>query len=625
MLDRFAKEDGSISEDSIRYYNERGRGGAGMLIVGAVYFTPESHYRPNQTGLWDDSLIESHRTLTDTVHRTGALISCQLQHGGIRLAQKAFGAGRASRPVGPSAIPFATTDAIPHALTPEEIHELTEAFAVAARRVREAGYDVVDVHAGHGYILHSFLSPFYNKREDLYGGPIENRARFTCEVIRRIKEVAGEDFPINVRINGSDFLPGGIDIEQATVHARLIEEAGADAVHVSAGTRESRQYMIPGSFFPQAIYADLAAKVKGVIKIPVMSVGRHIDPLLAEEVLAKRKADFILMGRGLLADPEWPNKAREGRISEIRRCIGDNVGCAARDIKKFPRISCTVNAAVGHEEKYRIQPAAIKKKVMVVGGGPAGMEAARVASLRGHRVSLYERTKNLGGQLNVAAIPPHNREIQNLTEFLVSQIKASGVEIHTDVHVTPELVLQEKPDAVVLAIGAQPIRPDTPGVDGDNVVLAADVLTGNARVGKRVVVVGGGLVGMETSLVLSQSGKRVALVEMLPKVGMNANSLEMLCMMERLLEQGVQILTNTRLLSIHPGGVTVVMKQLTSENELISIQTDTVVIAMGYRPADDLAKRLEAAGCTPLVIGDCKEPRKIIDAIHEGFRLGLSL
>ena len=210
MLDRFAKEDGSISEDSIRYYNERGRGGAGMLIVGAVYFTPESHYRPNQTGLWDDSLIESHRTLTDTVHRTGALISCQLQHGGIRLAQKAFGAGRASRPVGPSAIPFATTDAIPHALTPEEIHELTEAFAVAARRVREAGYDVVDVHAGHGYILHSFLSPFYNKREDLYGGPIENRARFTCEVIRRIKEVAGEDFPINVRINGSDFLPGGI-------------------------------------------------------------------------------------------------------------------------------------------------------------------------------------------------------------------------------------------------------------------------------------------------------------------------------------------------------------------------------------------------------------------------------
>jgi len=625
MLDRLANEDGSISNASVSYYNERARGGAGILIVGAVYFTHETHYRPNQNGLYDDSLVDSHRRLTQVAHESGAHISCQLIHAGIRLAQKAFGAGRAARPVGPSAVSFVTTGVIPHALTGEEIKEITEAYAVAALRARRAGYDLVDIHAGHGYLLHSFLSPFCNKREDSYGGSVENRALFVCEVVRRIKDAAGADFPVNVRINGTDYLPGGIDIDQAVVHARLIEAAGADAINVSAGTRESRQYVIPGSFFPQACYADLAAKVREAVKIPVMTVGRYIDPVLADEVLGEGKADFIIMGRALLADPELPIKAREGRFSEIRRCIGCNTGCAARDIKKFPHISCAVNAAVGREDECRIRPAAVPRKVIVIGGGPAGMEAARVAALRGHGVALYEQAETLGGQMVVASMTQHTRDIQNLTQFLIRQLQVLGVQIHTGVAVNPQLVAELNPDVVVLAAGAAPIRPEVPGADSDNVVLASDVLAGTAPVGDRVAVVGGGLVGMETSVLLAQEGKRVILVEMLPKIGVNANPLEVVCLMERFIELGVQIFTRTKLIGIHRGGVTVAMMGLTNENELISIPADTVVIAMGYKPMDDRIRNFRDSGRPVHVIGDCKEARKIIDAVHEGYKVGLEL
>jgi 2,4-dienoyl-CoA reductase-like NADH-dependent reductase (Old Yellow Enzyme family)/thioredoxin reductase len=625
MLDRLAHEDGRISEASIRYYDERALGGAGLLIVGAACFMEDAHYHPHQTSICDDSLIESHQRLTETIHRSGTRISCQLLHPGIRLAQKAFGAGRATRPVGPSALPFVTTDTIPHALTIEEILEITEAYAAAARRVKAARYDMVDLLAGHGYLLHSFLSPYFNKREDGYGGSIENRARFVCEVVRRIKEEAGEQFPIHVRMNDADFLPGGLQIDEAMVHARLLERAGADAINVTAGTRETNQYSVSGVFFPQSLSSEMAEKVKSVVKIPVTSVGRYTDPLRAEEVLAEGKADFILMARALLADPELPNKAMRGRLSEIRRCIGDNAGCIARDIRKFPTISCTVNATVGHEEEYRIRPATVARKVMVVGGGPAGMEAARVAAMRGHRVVLYEEADTLGGQLLFACRTPHHQEVQHLTQFLVGQLQTLGVEVHTGVTVTCGLVSRIDPDAVVVAAGAKPIRPDVPGAESENVVLAADVLSGRAMVGDRVVVVGGGLVGMETGLALAQEGKRVILIEMLPKIGMNANRIELLCLMERFIERGVQVLTNTRLLHIHPNAVTVILTSLTNENEVITLSTDTVVVAVGYQASEDLARELGGTGRLVYIIGDCREPRKIIDAIHEGYRTGLIL
>ena len=625
MLDRFANEDGSISEASVRYYRERARGGAALLIVGAVNFLPEAHYRPHQTCLYDDSFIDSHRRLTDAIHEAGALVSCQLIHAGIRLSQKAFGAGSATRPVGPSAIPFATTDTVPHALSIEEIHAMTEAFAAAARRAREAGYDVVDILAAHGYLLHSFLSPYSNRRDDSYGGSNENRARFLCEVIRGIKREAGSGFPIQVRINGTDFLGGGIDIEQARVHARLIEKAGANAINVSSGTRESRQYTAAGYHFSQTLAAELSEKVKAVVRIPVSTVGRYTDPIRAEEVLAKGQADFVLMARALLADPEWPNKAREGRLHEIRPCIGDNTGCVARDIRKFPTVSCTVNATIGHEEEFRIRRAATPRSVLVVGSGPAGMEAARVAAMRGHRVSLYERETRLGGQLDVASRPPNNHPIQRLSEYLIGQIGGLGVEIHTGVTVTPQLVAEKNPDVVVVATGSNPILPDVPGLGHNHVVLAADVLEKKVKTGQRVVVIGGGLVGMDTSLVLAQEGKQVILVEMLPRIGANANVFELLFLMERFIDLGVQVLTNTKLLSIHPGGVTVVMTELTSENEVIFIRADTVVMAIGYRASQDLAQELEKSGRPIYVIGDCREPRKIIDAIHEGFQVGLEI
>jgi len=365
--------------------------------------------------------------------------------------------------------------------------------------------------------------------------------------------------------------------------------------------------------------------LKASVTIPVSTVGRYTEPSQAEEVLAKGQADFVLIARALLADPEWPNKAREGSCSEIRPCIGDNTGCVARDIRRFPALSCSVNPMVGHEGEYPIEKAATPRTVLIVGGGPAGMEAARVAVLRGHLVSLYERETQLGGQLDLAARLPNNRPIQKLKSYLVAQMKNLGVDIHTGVLVTPDLVSRLNPDVVILAAGSKPVVPEVPGLEHRHVVPACDVLEGSVKTGERVVVIGGGLVGMETSLLLALEGKQVILVEMLPGIGSNANVFELLFLMERFVALGVQVLTNTRLLSVHPDGVSVVMSRLTNENELIFIRADDVVMAAGYQPLQDLARKIEGSGPAIFVIGDCKKPGKILDAIHEGFRAGMEI
>jgi 2-enoate reductase len=341
--------------------------------------------------------------------------------------------------------------------------------------------------------------------------------------------------------------------------------------------------------------------------------------------LADEKADFILMGRALLADPDLPIKAREERIADIRRCIGCNTGCAARDVKKFPTISCAVNATVGREGTSRIQPAAVSKKVMVIGAGPGGMEAARVATMRGHQVVIYEKSERLGGQLVWAAMTQHNRDIAYLIRFLTRQIQILGIECHTGIKVNPELIEEKNPDAVVMATGALPVRPDVTGIHSDHVVFATDVIAGKIQVGHRAVVVGGGLIGMETGLALAKEGNRVTLIEMGPKIGASANSLELLALMERFLELGVQILTDTQLIGVHPDRVAVTIMDLTKEHELLSIPADTVVLATGYRSIDGLSPYLKNSGREVYVIGDCREPRKIIDAIHEGYLAGLEI
>jgi len=597
------------------YYRARAIGGAGLIVVEFSSVSKEGKPFPKMLGIYDDKFIPGLKELVDVIHEHGAKASIQLAHAGRQTNSAYIG----TQPVAPSPIPDPTRNELPRELTGSEIKSIIKVFIVAARRAKEAGFDAVELHGAHGYLISQFISPYTNKRNDEYGGNVEGRTRFPAEIIKGIKRESGQDFPVVIRMNGNEYVKGGITPKDSKIIASFFEKAGADAIHISVGTGGCTPPLI--SVAPMAVnpgyLVPLAEEIKGSVKIPVIVPGRINDPIIADKVIKEGKADLISMGRALLADPELPNKAARKKFKEIRKCIACNQGCIDR-LFALKDIRCLANPELGREEEWEIIPALNPKKIMVIGGGPGGLEAARVAALRGHDVYLYEEKKEWGGQFLLASIPPNKQDIKGLIDYFTYQIQKLKVHAYLGTKATAELANEIKPEAIVIATGASTIVPSLPGIeDNKRVVKAIDVLGGEIEVGDKVLVIGGGMVGAETANFLGNQGKKVIIAEMDKKIVPDMGPTTKYFLREDLKRHGVEILLSTRVKEVIDG--TVVLEKNGSREILKDL--DNIIIAVGSVPNQRIYNELK--GKTPQIylIGDAKEPRYALDAIHEGSKV----
>lgn len=611
MASGLADDEGMIAERQIGYYVARARGGVGLVTVEVAAVHPDWTFTyGRQTRVDDDRCIPGLARLAEAIHAGGAGANLQIGHPG------ASGHHRHDPnilPVSPAGVQFFADRPAPRALSRDEIAWLIEAFGRAARRAQVAGFDAVEIHAAHGYLLSQFLAPSCNRREDEYGGDLRGRAKIVLDALAAVRRECGQSYPIFVRVNGQDE-EGGIVPEDTAIVARMLEEMGANAISVSYGSNRahSPKGMAPAQY-PEGLLLHLATQVKQSVSIPVMGVGRITTPAFAEKALKEGRADLLALGRTLIADPEWPNKAASGREDEIVPCLACNrCSQSTREGERF--LACTVNPAVGKEAQFAITAAPHKKKVVVVGGGPGGMEAARTAARRGHEVALYEKAGELGGQLIVASKPPYKEEVGRLNSYYARQMAKCGVRLELGRAFTATTAEQVKPDAVILATGVTPVIPDIPGVNRPNVVSAEEVLAGRP-VGDRVVIVGGQSTGCETAEFLAGQGKTVTVVRRGERLATDLQASVRALLMRRLRAAGVAMRTGVRAYEeITEKGLVL----LDGEGQRQELPADTIVLAAGVRQNDSL--RLELEGKVPALyaVGDCVEPRDIMAAVREG-------
>ncbi len=613
MHTQLGSEDGYVTDRLLDYYEEIAAGGAGMIIVeynaiDALIGRAGEH----QLLIDDDKFLPGLAKLARVIQKHGAKAVMQLHHAGrVALASLLT---KGAQPGAPSAIPAGGPGYLmPRELTVAEIKELVIRFAQCADRAKRAGYDAVEVHAATGYLLNQFLSAASNKRQDAYGGSLENRARFLLEIIAAVRQAVGPSFPLWTRLNGMEhFIPGGIRIEDTVELAKMLEKASVDAIHITDFGPLPRY---PPLCEPAGSMVPLGEAVKKVVHVPVISGGR-MTAEAGEKVLQEGRVDLVFMGRALWADPEIPNKLATGRADDIIPCI-DCRKCREA-LHDTGVLTCTLNAALGREREYKITPAPKAKRVLVVGGGPAGLETARVAALRKHEVILYDNGERLGGQLTLAAVPPYKEGLEAVTAYLSHQVRKLGVRLETGKEITADIIREIKPDAVVLATGIVPLIPDIVGIDGENVVTAQDILAGKAAFGKRSIVIGGALVGCETAEFLSDRGSQVTIIEVLPEIGANISPMTSSPLLKRLAEKGIVMLAGVQKEEITARGVLIINK----EGEKQLIEADTIVLAVGARPNTALLNEVQGMVAEVHLAGDCQKPRDIMGAVADGARIG---
>jgi len=614
MGNNFSDPQGTVSNRAIAYYAQRARGGAGLIITEASPVSPSGKHRRRGLCAFDDSFLPGLRRLVTSIHAQGSAIALQLHHAGRLADPEIIG----SSPLAPSPVSRGVGWPSPQEMNLDEIQEVIHHFGSAGRRAKEAGFDAVEVHGAHGYLIHQFLSPRTNQRRDQYGGSTEKRALFALEVLKRVRNEVGESFPIFFRLSAKEFLKDGFPLEDALDWAAELERSGASALHVSGGTTESlvgSAHVIPPMVFPEGYHVPLAEAIKKKVRIPIIAVGRLGMPEVAERVLLEGQADLVAVGRAFLSDPHWPLKLARGEKDRIRPCVACNY-CLGR-IFQQEELACFQNATVGNEESFQILPAEKAKKVFIIGGGPGGMEAARVARERGHRVTLLEKTSSLGGQILLASIPPHKENLLKAVEWLIREIKRGGVEIRLNTEGNEKIIGEEKPDALVLATGARPLIPDT--FSASHVLTAWEVL-GGEETGEEVIILGGGMVGMETAEFLSQKGCRVTVVEMLEKPASDMEGTGRALLLERISSRRISVLLSTRVEKMENGRVLV----KTPEGEKW-LDAESVILALGSESNQKVLSELKGKVSQLIAIGDCLEPRRAREAIHEGFRAALQL
>ena len=635
MADNF-----EVTDRLVEFYAERARGGAGMICVGYATVDDLSGSIQNIGG-HKDEFIPGLTRLAAAIKDNGSLAAIQINHAG-RYNPSFFLNGK--EPVAPSPIASRMTKETPREMTAEDIEQTIDSFAQTALRGKKAGFQAVEVLSGTGYLISEFLSPLTNQRKDEYGGSLDNRMRFGLAIMNAIRKLVGDDYPLIVRMNGNDFMPGGQGRLELQKYAKALVQNGVDALCINVGWHEARVPQIV-SFVPRGVFAYLSKGIKEQVDVPVIASHRINDPAVARQLIADGMCDMVAMGRSLIADPYLPQKTKNGKEDEIVHCIACAQGCFDHLFELKP-VECLCNPKAGHEYRLKKEKNKDPKKIMVIGGGPAGMSAALAAHERGHSVTLYEKTDKLGGQLFLAASPPGRDEFLELARDLAKQVAVNGIPVVLNQTVDAELIEKESPGAVILATGAEQLIPPIPGIDNPIVVQAWDVLLDKVATGRKVVVIGGGAVGVETALFLGEKGtlsgdevkfllvnkaeepddlyelatkgsKEVVLIEMINRIGTDIGRSTRWGMLQDLSRMGVTADVQTRALEVTDTGVKVERGDTVEE-----ISADTVVLAGGAKPFNPLQELLEEKNIPHEVVGDAKQVATAFDAVHQGFATG---
>lgn len=617
MVTNVCTPDGILTDRFIKYHEEKAKGGWGLIITEDYGVTEYGKGYAWIPGFYNDEQIARNIELTEAIHKHGSKIFCQIYHAG-----KQKFPGFSGEAVAPSAIKDPLAMNMPREMTVEEIHEVVEAFGDAALRAKKAGFDGVEIHAAHGYLLAEFLSFFVNKRTDEYGGCFTNRVRIFDEVYENVRKKVGYDYPVIVRMSVNEYVPGGRTEAESYQLARHFDQLGVDAIHVSNGCYASdpNHHVISSMFAEHGFNADSAGKINAMVKCPVITVNKINDPDMADTLIEMGKADFIAMGRTSLADPFFPNKAKEGRLEEINHCVTCLQGCFGEAMKG--NFTCLVNPRCTREHECEITKSEIVKDIMVIGAGPGGLMAARTAASRGHKVTVYDKDTHFGGTFRSAAYPMGKGELSTVISGYRKQCEVLGVSFEMGVEVTSDLIKEKTPDAIVVATGSVPLMPPIKGIDSLSVVTAEDVLYGKVDVNPGpVVVCGGGEVGGETAEFISQTNRDVTILEMKPEILTDMVFTNMLPTLQRLQEQQIKIITNATVCKIDNQSVT--YKNV--DGEEIVIPACTVVSAFGYKaynPLENAAKEI----CDEVhVIGSAVKAGNALTAIQDGYQVGLKL
>ena len=621
MGTNLAEHNGEAGEALISYYMERAKGGFGLIITECSAVSYEGRSLINECGLWDDSLIPSYKKLTDSVHESGAKIAVQLRHCG-RETMPAYTGG--VEVLAPSKVPCPANQSMPHEMSTEEVYQMVETFGDAALRGKKAGFDAVELHASHGYLIAQFLSGHANKRTDEFGGSLFNRMRFLRLILRDIRKKAGDDFPVIIRISGSEMITGGREIQETKAVCRICEEEGAAAIHVSISTYGSLQYCIGSTYLAPGYETAAAAEIKKSVKLPVITVGRYTDPEIAEGVVRDGSADLVAFGRQSIADPYFPNKVLKQEQEDIIPCISCGQGCIMHLFSNEP-ISCVVNPKNGTVEDYISNKVGTPKHVLVAGGGPGGLQAAWIMAARGHKVELFEKEDHLGGAFLPASYPPSKSPLGKMIGFYIRQCKKYGVRITLHTELTTELIKEMKPDAVVIATGSRNLMPPIKGLDEAAVLNPCDVLLGNVVTGHKVLIAGGGLIGAETADFLAEQGREVTIIEMKPEIASDLDPYGKPMLLKELKNHDVTMLMNAAIQEFLKDGVT--YKDTTMDNADIKTLAgfDSVVLALGTRNYNPFAESLKNIVNEVYVIGDAKKAGKVYAATHEAAEVAMSI